>query len=67
MRKNMGNIDRIIRVVLSLVLAILYFTNTVSGTLGLVLLIVGAILLFTSLINFCPLYFPFGINTCKKK
>ena len=65
MKKNMGSTDRIIRVLLAAVIAILYFTNTISGTLGLVLLILGAIFLLTSFISFCPLYAPFGISTCK--
>jgi hypothetical protein len=64
MKKNMGNVDRLVRVILALVFAALYFTNTVSGTLGLVLLVLGGIFLATSVISFCPLYTIFGINTC---
>jgi len=60
----MGNVDRLVRVILALVFAALYFTNTVSGTLGLVLLVLGGIFLATSVISFCPLYTIFGINTC---
>jgi len=67
MKKNMGGTDRIIRIVLAVVFAVLYFTGTVGGTIGLVLLILGAIFLATSLISFCPLYLPFGISTCKAK
>ncbi|HNV98380.1 MAG TPA: DUF2892 domain-containing protein [Chitinophagales bacterium] len=66
MKKNMGSTDRVIRVILAIVFALLYFTGTVSGTLGLVLLILGAIFLLTSVVSFCPLYAPFGISTCKK-
>ena len=67
MKKNMGNADKTIRIILAILFSILYFTHTVSGTAGIILLILGGIFLFTGLINFCPLYLPFGINTCKKK
>jgi hypothetical protein len=67
MKENMGSIDKIIRVVLALVFAALYFTSTVTGTLGLALLVLAGIFLLTTLIGTCPLYVPFGINTCKKK
>lgn len=67
MKKNMGNADRIIRVLVAVVIAVLYFTKQINGTLGIILLAVGAIFLLTSFIGFCPLYAPFGINTCKKK
>ena len=63
----MGSADRIIRIILAAVMAILYFTGTVSGTLGLVLVILAAVFLLTSLISFCPLYAPFGISTCANK
>jgi len=67
MKKNMGGTDRILRIVLAVVFSVLYFTGTVGGTIGLVLLILGAVFLATSLISFCPLYLPFGISTCKAK
>ena len=67
MKKNMGTIDRVLRVVIALVFGALFLTNTVSGTLGLILLVLGVVFLLTSLVSFCPLYLPFGINTCKKK
>jgi len=67
MKKNMGGTDRILRIFLAVVFAVLYFTGTVGGTIGLVLLILGAIFLATSLVSFCPLYLPFGISTCRVK
>lgn len=67
MKKNMGNIDKIIRVLIAAVFAVLYFTGTVTGTIGLVLLVLGGVFLFTSIISFCPLYTLVGINTCKTK
>ncbi len=67
MKKNMGSADRIIRILIAAVFAVLYFTGTVSGTLGLVLLILGAVFALTSLVSFCPLYAIFGMNTCSTK
>lgn len=63
----MGNVDRAVRVVLAIIIAALYFTGTISGTLGIILLAFAAIFVLTSFISFCPLYAPFGINTCKIK
>lgn len=63
----MGGADRIIRILLAVVFAVLYFTGTVSGTLGIVLLVFAAVFLLTSFISFCPLYPIFGISTCKVK
>jgi hypothetical protein len=67
MKKNMGTTDKIIRLIVAIIFAVLYFTNTVTGTFGLILVILGAVFVLTSLISFCPLYLPFGINTCTKK
>lgn len=67
MKKNMGSADRIIRTIIAALIAILYFTGIISGTLGIVLLVVALIFLLTSFVSFCPLYAPFGINTCKVK
>ena len=67
MKHNMGNADRIIRVLIAVIIAILYFTNTITGTLGYILLGVGGVFLLTSLIGSCPLYSLFGLNSCKVK
>jgi hypothetical protein len=67
MRKNMGNADRIIRVIIAVIIAALYFTNIITGTLGIVLLALAGIFVLTSLFSFCPLYAPFGLSTCKTK
>ena len=67
MKKNMGSADRIIRTIIAALIAVLYFTGTISGTLGIVLLVFAVIFLLTSFISFCPLYAPLGINTCKVK
>jgi hypothetical protein len=65
MKKNMGIIDRLIRIIIVVVIAILYFTQVITGTLTIILGLVAVILLITSLVGVCPLYFPFGIKTCK--
>ncbi|MCB0699259.1 MAG: DUF2892 domain-containing protein [Chitinophagales bacterium] len=67
MKKNVGSADRVIRVLLAIVFAVLYFTQTVTGTLGLVLLVLGGIFLVTSLMGFCPIYRIVGMSTCKTK
>lgn len=67
MKANMGTIDRVIRVLIAVVIAILYFTNQISGTAAIILLVFAGIFILTSLMSFCPLYAPFGISTCKKK
>ncbi len=67
MKHNMGKADRIARVLLAAIMAILYFSGTVTGTLGIIFLLVAAIFLLTSLIGFCPLYTLFGFSTCGVK
>ena len=67
MKKNMGSTDKIIRVIIAAIVAVLYFTGTISGTLGIVLLVLAGIFVLTSLVSFCPLYAPFGIKTCPLK
>lgn len=66
MKRNLGNLDKAIRIIAALVIAIFYFMNLISGTVAIILLIVAAIFVVTSFISFCPLYIPFGINTAKK-
>ena len=67
MKKNMGSIDRIIRIIIAIIFGVLYFTGTVSGTVGIILLALGVVFILTSFVSFCPLYLPFGISTCAKK
>lgn len=64
MKKNMGNTDRLVRVLIAILIAALYFTDTLTGMLGTVLLVVAAVFVATSAISFCPLYAIFGLNTC---
>ncbi|NVO21478.1 MAG: DUF2892 domain-containing protein [Bacteroidetes bacterium] len=67
MKKNMGSIDKIIRFIIAAVFIGLYFFNVVTGTLGIVLLVLAAVFVLTSLISFCPLYRLFGLSTGKKE
>lgn len=63
----MGSADRMIRVIIAAIIVVLYFTNVISGTLGIILLVFAAVFVLTSFVSFCPLYAPFGINTCATK
>ncbi|WP_370539765.1 DUF2892 domain-containing protein [Algoriphagus sp. Y33] len=62
----MGSADKVIRLLIAVSIAVLYFTGTISGTLALVLGVLAVIFAATALISYCPLYLPFGINTRKK-
>ena len=66
-KKNIGSTDKIIRIILGIVGMVLYFMNIVSGALGMVVVVLAAVMLLTSLINFCPLYTILGVNTCPRK
>ena len=67
MEKNIGNIDKTIRILVAVVIAIFYKLNYISGTTAIVLLSLAGILIVTSFLSFCPLYLPFGITTRKNK
>ena len=66
MKTNMGSVDRIIRIILAAVVAVLYFTKQITGTAAIILGILAIIFILTSLVGFCPLYVPFKISTKKK-
>jgi Na+(H+)/acetate symporter ActP len=67
MKKNMGSADKIVRVLLAIIIAILYFTNQITGVAAIVLGVFAVVFLLTSLIGFCPLYAPFKLSTMKKE
>lgn len=67
MKKNMGNADRFIRIIFAAVVTLLYFTNVITGTLGIVLLVLAGVFVLTSFVGFCPLYALVGLNTCPVK
>ncbi len=66
MKKNMGSIDKGIRIFLAVIIAILYFTNQITGVAAIVLGIFAVVFLLTSFMSFCPLYVPFKLSTLKK-
>jgi len=66
MKANMGTTDKAVRIIIAIVIAALYFTNVISGTVALVLLAFAGIFILTSFLSFCPLYAPFGISTRRK-
>lgn len=63
MTKNMGTIDRTLRAVLAILIAVLYFTGAISGTVAVILGIVAVAFFLTSFVGTCPLYLPFGLST----
>ncbi len=67
MKKNMGTADKTIRILIAVAVVILYFTNTISGALGIILMIFAFIFVLTSLVSICPLYSILGISTDKIK
>lgn len=67
MKANMGNLDKAVRIIAAVIIVALYYTNQISGTAAIVLLLVAGIFILTSFISFCPLYYPFGISTKKKE
>ena len=66
MKKNMGSMDKGIRILLAVIIAILYFTNQITGVAAIVLGIFAVVFLLTSFVGFCPLYLPFKLSTLKK-
>jgi hypothetical protein len=67
MKKNMGSLDKVFRVLIAVTVAVLYYLNIISGSLAYILMVVAIILLITTFINFCPIYSILGINSLKSK
>lgn len=65
MKKNMGTADRVIRTLIAVIMIVLFAQGIISGTIGIILLVLSGVFLLTSLVGFCPLYAPFGIRTRK--
>lgn len=63
----MGTADKVVRILLAIVIAGLYFANLISGTIAIILLILAGVFILTSFMSFCPLYLPFGLSTRKKE
>jgi len=66
MKKNIGVLDRTVRILLAVVIIVLFFTKQISGTAAVILGIIAVVFLLTGVIGFCALYVPFGIKTTKK-
>jgi Protein of unknown function (DUF2892) len=66
MKPNMGSTDKTIRIIVALVIAALYFTHTIQGTIATIALVVAIVFVATSFISWCPAYLPFGISTKKE-
>ena len=67
MKKNMGSVDRVVRILIAIAVAVLFFTGVISGVLGIVLLVLAAVFVLTSFVSFCPIYAIFGMKTCAIK
>lgn len=67
MKKNVGTIDKVVRILAAVMIAVLYFTHILSGTVALVLLALAGIFIITAFLNFCPIWWAFGISTRKKE
>ena len=67
MKKNMGNLDKVIRVLVAILILVLYLTHEISGSVAIILLVLAGVFILTSFVSFCPLYLPFGISTKQTK
>ena len=67
MKRNMGNLERILRIIVAFAIIVLYFMHIISGMVAIVGLVLSAVFILTSFIGVCPLYMPFGISTQEKK
>ena len=67
MKKNMGTIDKTLRILAAVAFIILFFTHVLEGVLGIIVLVIAGMFIVTSIFGVCPLYTPFGIKTCKSE
>jgi len=67
MKKNVGSIDKIVRYLLAVIIAVLYFTHVITGTLGIILLALAVVFVVTALLGFCPIWWSVKLSTLKKK
>ncbi|MDG3583774.1 YgaP family membrane protein [Galbibacter pacificus] len=65
MKKNMGQKDKLVRVVIAFIIAVLFYYQIISGIIGVALLLFAIAILLTSLFRFSPLYKIIGIDTNK--
>jgi len=67
MKKNMGTVDRVLRILAAIVVVILYLTGQISGAAAVVLGFFAVVFVATSVVGSCPLYLPLKIDTRGKK
>lgn len=67
MRKNLGSADKLVRLLIAIALIVLFYLEIITGTLGIVALILALVLAITSLVSFCPIYAVFGLSSCKNE
>jgi hypothetical protein len=67
MKKNIGKIDKIVRMVAALILLALYFSDSLQGSIGGFMVVLAIILIATVIVSFCPIYALVGLNTCTRK
>jgi hypothetical protein len=67
MKNNVGTVDKVIRILIAFVVVVLYFSHFISGVLTITLLVLSAVLVATSLLSFCPIWFALGLSTKKKE
>ena len=67
MKKNMGTVDRVIRILLAAAVLVLYVTHVISGPVAIVLGIIAVVFALTSFVGVCPAYLPFKLSTVGKK
>ncbi|MEN9339236.1 MAG: hypothetical protein RIQ62_548 [Bacteroidota bacterium] len=65
MKPNVGTVDKIIRIAIAIIIAILFFTGSITGTTGIILFVLALVFLLTAIVNFCPLYSIIGLSTNK--
>jgi hypothetical protein len=65
MKKNIGALDKSVRLLAAIIILASYFCNIISGLLAMLLLVIAAGLLLTSLISFCPFYYSTGVRNRK--
>ena len=67
MRKNVGSIDKLVRLLIAIALIVLFYLEIITGTLGIIALVLALVLSITSLVSFCPIYALFGLSSCEKE
>ncbi len=67
MKKNMGTIDKVLRIIIAAVITGLFAADVISGTVGIILVLFAFVFVATSIVSFCPLYTLLGVSTCPVK